>query len=209
MNLSIKKLVIILSFLIGTFLQTINAQESKKQSVKVNFLPALSENSDYLSYISFRTQFSITYEMQIGKIHPFLKATYIGPKQFFHYLTYDDNSEESYYNISGFGIGVGNRFYQNNQTNGIYLSPEIDFMNSKKFKPSEDGLLLFTKEYFASVLFGKQWVKTSGITIDIYTGIGMIFRNYREIIEDTETQTAEYNGMGIRPFFGLNLGYSF
>ncbi len=209
MDLSIKKSIIIFLFLTGSFWQTLNAQESKSQVLRINFLPVLAENSDYLSYLSIRTQFSFSYEKQIGKIHPFIKITYIGPRQFYKYLTYESGSEENYYNISGYGIGIGTRFYQKDQTNGIYISPEFNLMNSKKFKPSEDGLLLFTKEYFVSMLVGKQWIKASGISIDIFTGIGMVFRNYKEIIEDTETQTAEYNGLGIRPYLGLNIGYAF
>jgi hypothetical protein len=146
--------------------------------------------------------------MAIGDFHPFIKVTYIGPKQYYSYFTYDNNSPDSYYNIAGYGIGTGIRFYSDNNK-GIYLSPEIEYMRSKKYKPSSEGLLHFTKEYLTSIKIGKQWIKDSGFSLNLYTGIGFVYRNYIEIIEDGEIKTAEYNGAGFKPYLGLELGYSF
>jgi len=186
----------------------IKAQKSTSHIIRINFLPVLSENSDYLSYVSFRTQFSLDYEMTINDFHPFIKVTYIGPKQYFGYFTYDNSSPDNYFNIAGYGIGTGVRFYSHNNK-GIYLSPEIEYMRSRKYKPSSEGLLNFTKEYMSSIKVGRQWIKNSGFFINIYTGIGFVYRNYIEIIEEGEMKTAEYNGVGFRPYLGLELGYGF
>ena len=188
--------------------QTINAQNIK-HSLRLNILPVLAESSDYLSYASFRSQFSLIYEHNFIKIHPFIKVSYVGPIQYYKYFTYEDGSEDSYFNITGFGIGVGNRFYQNKSYKGIYIAPEFEYFRTKKYKPSSEGLLTFTSEFTTSVKIGKQWIKKSGFTLDIYTGIGFVVRNYKEVIEETEVQTAQYSGAGFKPYLGLCFGYSF
>jgi len=196
----------LISFL--SVFQTTNAQNIK-HSIKLNILPVLAENSDYLSYASFRSQFSLIYEHNFSKIHPFIKFSYVGPVQYYKYFTYDDGSEDSYFNIIGFGVGVGNRFYKNNDHKGAYISPEFEYFRTRKYKPSSEGLLTFTSEFTTSLKVGKQWINKSGFTLDVYTGIGFVLRNYTEIIEETEVQTAIYSGAGFKPYLGFCFGYSF
>jgi len=203
----INKLSIVCIIIFSSVFQMINAQEIS-HSLKLNVLPVLAESSDYLSYASFRTQFSVIYEQHFSKLHPFVKISYVGPIQYYQYFTYENESSDKYYNISGFGIGVGNRFYQDDYK-GIYIAPEFEYYKTKKFKASSEGLLTFTSEYSISAKLGKQWIKDSGFTLDIYTGIGFILRNYKEIIEETEIQTAQYSGAGFRPYLGFCFGYSF
>lgn len=209
MNSKLHILTLSLFFIFGSKANLINAQDSHSNSMTVNILPILAESSDFLSYASWRTQFSVQYEKRIGKFSPFVKITYVGPKQFFSYFTYDNNSTESYYNILGFGIGLGSKIYQNKTAEGIYISPEFDYSKSRKYKPSTDELLTFTGEYNTSLKVGKKWIYNKGFTLDIYTGIGFVFRNYQEIIEETEIPIAEYKGVGFRPYLGILIGYSF
>ena len=203
----INKILIIGIIFLSSVFKMVNAQEIS-HSVRINVLPILAESSDYLSYASFRTQFSVIYEHNFDKLHPFIKISYVGPIQYYQYFTYEDGSSDNHYNISGFGVGVGNRFYQD-EYKGIYIAPEFEYYKTKKFKPSSEGLLTFTSEYNISAKLGKQWIKSSGFTFDIYTGIGFVLRNYKEIIEETEIQTAQYSGAGFRPYLGFCFGYSF
>ena len=140
-------------------------------------------------------------------MHPFVKVSFIGPKQYFKYFTYDHNSPESYYNTTGYGIGVGSRFYQSSTPASAYISPMFDYYYYKKHKPSTDGLLTFANEYILSLQVGKQWVYKNRLILDAYTGAGFAYRQYREIIEDTEVQTADYAGAGFKPYLGLQIGY--
>ncbi|MFH0865416.1 MAG: hypothetical protein V1904_04445 [Bacteroidota bacterium] len=205
-----KKLFFILIALVA-FNLSLSAQKDYKHVIKINILPVMSEFSDYLSYVNFRTQFSVMHEFNTGKKHvPYLQLSYVGPMGYKYNIGYENSSEDNNLNYSGFGISAGSKTYLNEKHNGYYFAPQISFLRYINYKAeSEDDFRTRVFDFTFSIITGKQFVKNSGFTVDIYTGVGCSYKNYLDFIKDSDTDYSNYHGIGVRPYLGLMIGYSF
>ncbi len=188
----------------------LTAQKDYTHAIKVNILPVMCEFSDYLSYMNFRTQFSVMYEFNtVKKMVPCLQLSYIGPKGYRYNIGYDNNSEDNNLNYSGVGISAGSKIYIEETAKGYYLFPQINFSRYIYYKAvSEDDFRTRVNDLSFSIITGKQFVKNSGFIVDIYTGVGFLYKNYLDFFKDSDTDYSNYHGIGMRPYIGLMIGYS-
>jgi hypothetical protein len=172
--------------------------------------------------------------MVVGSI-PFSVEYYfqerLGYELFFHYVRmpfFTGDAKVPFNEIykRGYAIRLRQKFYQKDQRLGmLYFGHEISFSSNKYSSNIEDlglpngSFVIDAKEnlYEYSIIVGNRMMKyagRTGITLDIYGGVGLGYRNYFERFPP-ESQFVEIFDDVRKPKLsipfrlGINLGYAF
>ena len=185
---------------------TVQAEDTLKVKsvVKLSVLPVLSGYSDQLNYMSYRTQFSLTYERNIKKKYtPFIQATLVGPVNIWTY----PGSSASIQNTLGFGFTTGYKKYALPELHGFYYGLAVQYFRYKTSDPSFDNSLkTITNEWEIKLIGGKQNFSRKKLVIDIYTGMGFLVRRNKAYIDNPEGDSSIRYYFGFRPYLGINIG---
>ncbi|MFL5728585.1 MAG: hypothetical protein ACJ75J_03765 [Cytophagaceae bacterium] len=179
------------------------AQSNYSYSIKLSPLPVFAEYSDQLSYFNQQSRIGLTFEKNVNrKATPFFTVSYVGPVGYWTYLRGGIHG----YRLHGVGLAAGIKIYQHEALQGIYLAPVLQYAFYTKRDPNLDkAIRTQVQELTPALLVGKQIIFPKGLTVDLFTGMGLIGRRYKDI---ADVDFSRHYTFGIRPFLGMQIGFS-
>jgi hypothetical protein len=205
-------LTIISSLLLATPAISQEAKEFR-MTLKTNPLSALGGPFWFL-VVPITGEYKVLFEIKTTEKTSFqVGASYIGPSLLLNLdeLT-NDGEEVSGIKTSGFkGQGMFKYFLSSDLSapEGFYIGPHASFATAK-IKSVDDAadFVTGTKININGVI-GYQMITSGGFTLDIFTGLGFVSRNYKASGEGGDIFDLGGNKSSVNVPFGLSFGLAF
>lgn len=166
---------------INSFAQDKPAVSSEKNVIKVNALSLLLGTGS----LFYERKFSDNFSGQLG-------AAYMGFK-------YQDTK------FNGLILTPECRFYpKKNAIDGMYVAPYLRYQNFSLQDGDNKGTL---STMGGGLLFGRQWIKDSGFTMDLFFG-GHYSGSKVKVTDGTDTFNSDLlSGFGVRIGFAIGIAF--
>jgi len=207
-----KRISILLLFLVFVFGQTSRAQEDKdfRFTIKTNPLAALG-GPLWVAFVPITGEYKILFETRTAKRQSIETGiSYLGPSVLLNLDELSEGDSVSGIKTSGFRVQLMYKFFLTKESapEGFYVGPHISYARAKfESKDNPDDEFRAAK-LNVNIILGYQLISSGGFALNVYTGLGFKLRDY-DLDEDSDFDFDTGNEAVPNVAFGFTFGYAF
>lgn len=212
-------LITIVAILVNASPVSAQGGESEKDfrfTIKTNPLSALG-GPFWLLVVPLTGEYKVLFEAAVSEKSSIqFGAGYLGPSVFLNLddLTSSegDGDEVSGIKTSGFRVQGMYKFFLSRNLkapNGFYVGPHVSYANAQLVSKDNSNDYIKATKININGVFGYQLITAGGFTLDIYTGLGFVSRNWDTSEEGTNWTDDLTNKSSVNVPFGFSFGYAF
>lgn len=204
-------LLIMLFALLGSYSTKAQDEKDFRFTIKTNPLAALG-GPFYVVFVPITGEYKLAFEARtFQKQSVEVGAGYLGPSILLNLNELSENDSVGGIKVNGFRAQLAYKFFLTKESapEGFYVGPHFSYARATiKDKDNPDDSFEASKLNI-NVIFGYQLITSGGFALNIYTGLGVKFRDYDFLDEDSDFDFTTGNHVAPNVAFGFTFGYAF
>jgi hypothetical protein len=205
-------LLMILFALFGSYSMKAQDEKDFRFTIKTNPLAALGGPFYAFRIFPITGEYKLAFESRTFKKQSIEASIgYLGPSVLINLSELSENDSVGGIKVNGFRAQLAYKFFLTKESapEGFYVGPHFSYARATiKDKDNLDDRIEASKMNI-NVIFGYQLITSGGFALNIYTGLGVKFRDWDFLDEDTDFDITTGNNVAPNVAFGFTFGYAF
>jgi hypothetical protein len=209
-----KKITVFVMIFLGMIHYSARAQEDKgfRFTIKTNPLSALG-GPLFVAFVPITGEYKVLFEVKTARKQSLETGIgYLGPSVLINLDNLTNSDSVSGLRTMGFRVQATYKFFITKESapEGFYVGPHLSYAKARLENKDDINQYFEASKTNVDLLFGYQLITSGGFTLNVYTGLGVKFRDYA--FSGNSEDTFDFNtGNNVSPAvaFGFAFGYAF